>query len=92
MDTRTNARRDTAVTCEHPSQNFSLASWGYLGAALASLAAFAALPAAGLGAWALFARQCAPAFLMMGICDQLYRQCAPRTPRPPLVDYLVHSA
>jgi hypothetical protein len=56
------------------SKTAQIPSTGYLGAAIASMAASAACKIAGKNEWALFIGQWAPAFLIMGVYNKLVKQ------------------
>lgn len=56
------------------SKTAQIPSTGYLGAAIASMAASAVCKIAGKNEWALFIGQWAPAFLIMGVYNKLVKQ------------------
>ncbi|HTK95402.1 MAG TPA: hypothetical protein VL382_07160 [Terriglobales bacterium] len=74
MQTRTSGQREDDFTGAIEAQTSKIPSSGYLGAALAAMAASAALKVAGKDEWALFVGQWAPAFLIMGIYNKLVKQ------------------
>jgi hypothetical protein len=56
------------------SKTSQIPSTGYLGAAIASMAASAVLKLAGKDEWALFIGQWAPSILIMGVYNKLVKQ------------------
>jgi hypothetical protein len=62
------------LTKQIESQTAQVPSVGYLGAAVAAMAASAALKLAGKGEAALFIGQWAPAILLMGVYNKLVKQ------------------
>jgi len=74
METRTIGQREDRLTGAIEAQTSKIPSSGYLGAALAAMAASATLKIVGKDEWALFVGQWAPAFLIMGIYNKLVKQ------------------
>jgi hypothetical protein len=72
--TRTRGEREDQFTSSIESQTAQIPSTGYLGAAIASMAASAVLKIMGKNDWALFVGQWAPSFLIMGVYNKMVKQ------------------
>jgi hypothetical protein len=66
--------REDQFTSSIESQTSQIPSTGYLGAAIASMAASAVLKLMGKNDWALFVGQWAPSFLILGVYNKMVKQ------------------
>jgi hypothetical protein len=71
---RSHGEREDQFTSSIESQTAQIPSTGYLGAAIASMAASAVLKIMGKDNWALFIGQWAPSFLIMGVYNKMVKQ------------------
>jgi len=74
LPTRTSGEREDRVTGGIESQTAKIPSSGYLALAIGSMAASAVLKAIGRNDWSLFVGQWAPAFLIIGVYNELVKQ------------------
>ncbi|HZU31747.1 MAG TPA: hypothetical protein VFB79_11565 [Candidatus Angelobacter sp.] len=72
--TRSRGEQEDQFTSSIESQTAQIPSTGYLGAAIASMAASAVLKIMGKDDWALFVGQWAPSFLIIGVYNKLVKQ------------------
>jgi hypothetical protein len=71
---RSSGEQEDQFTSSIESQTSKIPSTGYLGAAIASMAASAVLKIMGKNDWALFIGQWAPSFLIMGVYNKQVKQ------------------
>jgi len=71
---RSRGEREDDFTSSIESQTSQIPSSGYLGAAIASMAASAVLKIMGKDDWALFVGQWAPSFLIIGVYNKMVKQ------------------
>ncbi|HEY4676172.1 MAG TPA: hypothetical protein VIJ01_03375 [Candidatus Angelobacter sp.] len=71
---RSRGEQEDQFTSSIESQTSQIPSTGYLGAAIASMAASAILKIMGKDNWALFVGQWAPSFLIIGVYNKMVKQ------------------